>query len=113
MSQHYFKTAHKGSPITVLLGWDRPMGHFFMVIQKPEELIDNAMMVEDEDHLYSNLHEVDPFGKDLTYYRQVLHHFGISVPESMFIEVQRDFETNAGNRFATHLADSSFTEQSA
>ncbi|AZD86822.1 hypothetical protein M5C90_24240 [Pseudomonas chlororaphis subsp. piscium] len=111
MSQHLFKTVHKGFTVTVQLGWDRPMGYFFMVIHKPENLIDSAMMVDDDDYLYSNLHEIHPFGKDLDYYRQVLRHFDITVPESMFIETQRDCESNAGNRVATHQADGSFTEQ--
>jgi len=111
MSQHIFNTVHKGFVITIRLGWDRPLWHFFMVIRKPAVLVDNTMMVDDVDHLYSNFHEDDPFGKDLDYFRGVLRHFKIDVPESMFSEVQRDCENNAGNRFATHYEDGSFIEQ--
>lgn len=110
MSRHYFATFHKGFPITVYLGWDRPMRYFFLVIEKPAELVDDAMQVEDDDHLYSNLHERDPFGHDLDYYRQVLRHFHIHVPESMFTEVQQDCEGNGGNRVVKHGTDGSFTE---
>jgi len=110
MSRHYFKTAHKGFPITVVIGWDRPVNYFFMFIEKPAELIDDAMKVESEDFLYHNLHERDPFGHDLDYYRSVLHHFQINVPESMFTEVQLDMERHTGNRVADHQSDGSFTE---
>ncbi|VFR23772.1 hypothetical protein ANDA3_1210 [plant metagenome] len=111
MSRHYFKTAHKGFPITVVFGWDRPMGYFFLMIEKPAELIDDTMQVEDEDFLYSNLHEDNPFGHDLEYYGQVLHHFHIAVPETMFVQVMRDAIRNTGNRVVTYQADGSFTER--
>ncbi|MGP3790509.1 hypothetical protein [Pseudomonas sp. B392_1p] len=111
MSRHYFDTLHKGFPVTVVLGWDRPMAYFFLVIEKPPELIDDTMKVEDEDFLYSNLQESDPFSHDLGYYREVLRHFQIVVPESMFIEVQRDLERNIGNRVVDHQADGSFSER--
>ena len=111
MSRHYFDTFHKGFPVTVLLGWDRPMNYFFLVIEKPTELIDDTMKVESDDFLYSNLHEDDPFAHDLDYYREVLRHFQILVPESLFIEVQHDAERNVGNRVVKHQADGSFTER--
>ncbi|WP_437610063.1 hypothetical protein [Erwinia sp. V71] len=110
MSRHYFNTFHKGFPIIVVLGWDRPMRYFFLTIEKPAELIDDAMQVEDDHFLYSNLHEADPFGHDLDYYREVLRYFQIAVPESLFTEVQSDAERNVGNRLARHLADGSLTE---
>lgn len=86
MSRHCFDTSHKGFPIIVVLGWDRPMQYFFLTIEKPAELIDDAMQVEDDRFLYSNMHETDPFGHDLDYYREVLRHFQIIVPESLFRE---------------------------
>ncbi|ABI58396.1 hypothetical protein [Nitrosomonas eutropha] len=111
MSRHYFDTFHKGFPITVLLGWDRPMDYYFLVVEKPAELIDDTMKVESDDFLYSNLHESDPFNHGLDYYREVLRHFQIGVPESMFIQVQRDRESYTGNRVAKHQTDGSFTER--
>lgn len=83
---------------------------FFLTIEKPAELIDDAMQVEDDRFLYSNMHETDPFGHDLDYYREVLRHFQIIVPESLFREVLSDAEMNVGNRFVRHQADGSFTE---
>lgn len=60
MSNHFFKTLHNGHAITVNLGWDRPMGHFFLVIPKPVELLDTDPDADDDgefggDFLYSNL----------------------------------------------------------
>ncbi|MGN3708699.1 hypothetical protein [Achromobacter xylosoxidans] len=112
MSNHYFATEHKGHPVTVNLGWDRPLSYFFMVITKPAELLDESQLVDDEDYLYSNLHEQEPFEMDLDYYRQVLNHFGISVPESMFKEAEEDMFNDVGNRVVTHQADGTFTESS-
>ena len=113
MSQHYFETSHKGFPITVVLGWDRPMQHFFLLVRKPAELEDDTIQVLDENFLYSNLYEEDPFGHDLDYYREILQRLQINVPDSMFGEVKRDAERNAGNRFVKHTASGSFTEQGA
>src|SRR3546814_16972841 len=72
MSRHYFNTFHKGSPISVILGWDRPMNYFFLVIEEQNNSADNSMTL---DLLYSNLKESDPFNHDLDYYRAVLRHF--------------------------------------
>ncbi|MGO3130334.1 MAG: hypothetical protein ACTIJQ_00985 [Alcaligenes sp.] len=108
MSRHCFDTFHEGFPINVLLGWDRPLDNYFLVIEKPANVIENPMTF---DHLYSNLHEVDPFDHGLDYYREVLRSFQIDVPESMFIEVERDRERHTGNRVVTHKADGSFTER--
>ncbi len=107
MSRHYFDTFHKGYPINVVLGWDRPMEYFFLVIEEQNTSADNPMTF---DLLYSNLQESDPFNHDLDYYREVLRHFQIDVPESMFIEVERDRERNTGNRVVKHQADGSYTE---
>src|SRR3546814_6284363 len=54
MSRHYFNTFHKGSPISVILGWDRPMNYFFLVIEEQNNSADNPMTL---DLLYSNLQE--------------------------------------------------------
>ena len=108
MSRHCFDTMHEGSPITVVLAWDRPMHYFFLTIENRSELVEDSMQF---DFLYSNWYESDPFGHGLDYYREVLRRFQIVVPESMFTEVFKDFERNIGNRVVTHQADGSFTER--
>ncbi len=116
MSQHYFKTEHEGVPNTVVLGWDRRMSYFFMSIQKqaiqteaPLE-DEDPLEVEDDGFLYSNMDESEPFNFDLDYYRGVLRHHQIRVPDSMFAEVERDCQQNIGNRVVRHQADGSFVE---
>jgi len=49
MSQHYFETTYANRPVTVTLGWDRPLGHFFMFIEKNDAAEDEVEI------LYSNL----------------------------------------------------------
>ena len=57
MSRHYFDTVHKGFPITVVLGWDRPANYFFLFIEKPAELIaDNCMPTN---IFFSNVRQID------------------------------------------------------
>ncbi|WP_258030010.1 hypothetical protein [Pectobacterium odoriferum] len=111
MSRHYFTTSHKGLPTTLYLGWDRPMQNFFLVIEKPEEQIEEDTCDEHDIYLYNNLQERDPFGHGLDYYRAVLLNFQITVPESMFTEVLHDAENNVGNRVVIHQADGSFAER--
>ena len=113
MSQHYFETHHKGFPITIMLGWDRPMQHFFLVIKKPTELIGDPNYVYDGEVLYSNLYDTNAFGHDLEYFGEVLRHFQIVVPASMFVQVLRDSLRNIGNRVVKHEADGSFAELGA
>lgn len=60
MSRHYFTTSHLGFPTTLYLGWDRPMQYFFLVIEKPEEPIEEDTCDEHDIYLYSNLQERDP-----------------------------------------------------
>lgn len=37
MSQHYFYTQHNGMKTVVLMGWDRPLQGFFLVVQKEDD----------------------------------------------------------------------------
>ncbi|HCT7642195.1 TPA: hypothetical protein OT834_003001 [Morganella morganii] len=113
MSQHHFNTIHKGFPITVILGWDRPMQQFFLVIKKPAELVGDPKYCFDDEVMYSNLYDANPFSHSLEYYGEVLRYFQIAVPANMFAQVLRDSLGNSGNRVVTHEADGSFTELGA
>jgi hypothetical protein len=103
MSQHRLRTLRNGEPVEVLLGWDRRLRCFFMVVETCAQQEGG-----DDEHLYDNLHEADPFTKDLPYFRAKLAELGIAAPESLFVEVQRDAEHNAGNRRVEHQPDGSF-----
>jgi hypothetical protein len=121
MSQHYFETTYNGQPITVTLGWDRPIRHYFMVIQQhvPESrgddqsAVDDGATDEDDDDgiLYSNLNQRNAFGRSLDDYRSTLQAMGIVCPGEMFEQVELDKCFSVGNRYVWYRADGSFTER--
>ncbi|WP_454688223.1 hypothetical protein [Achromobacter aloeverae] len=121
MSQHHFKTNYRGHEVTITVGWDRPLRYFFMVIPKSLEML-NAVPAshhescdgcdECDEMLYSNLYDAAPFALSLEHYREVLRNIGITVPESLFIEAERDSQSDVGNRIATHTADGQVSEHS-
>jgi hypothetical protein len=97
MSQHYYhETDPDGSCITVLLGWDRPLQHVFLDVTK--ESNDRKT----EEMLYSNLDDPSSRGQDLVYYRNKVSDLGLSLPETMYTEVERDQANNTGNRIVQH-----------
>jgi hypothetical protein len=117
MSQHRFSTIHAGQPVTVLMGWDRPIGHFFMVIEwdaphaghgVPASADDSD--AEDDFILYSNLDEPHPFALPIRYFKAKLTELGIGVPEAMFEQVEFDRIRHAGNRHVVYHADGTFHE---
>ncbi|QRI92964.1 hypothetical protein JQN63_14225 [Delftia lacustris] len=112
MSQHIFETVHNGHAITILMGWDRPLQYFFLVIEGPDEAFPDVHPDPKEPgYAYSNWYEPDPFGNSLEHYRQVLVRYGVSVPDRMFMEVRQDCANCVGNRVVRYLADGSCTEQ--
>ena len=100
MSQHTFKTTRDGEPICVLMGWDRPLAYFFLVVER--------LAMTDDENAYLYLYLDDPGAIDcsLDYYRKKLSELGISVPESMFVEAENDRQHNVGNRVVEHNLDS-------
>ena len=101
MSQHFFETKHNDQKVTVLLGFDRPLGHYFMVVEASSG---------QSDPIYSNLFQADPFGLSLNDFRKALSELGITVPESMFKQVELDKTLHVGNKVVWHEADGSFKE---
>lgn len=98
MSQHLFASiTATGVPVTVILGWDRPLQYFFLVVECDQE---------EEGYLYSNLDDPEArVPQPLSYYRAKLRELGIPVPESMFEETARDHAENTGNRRVLHQLD--------
>jgi hypothetical protein len=103
MSQHFYQTQHQGKEVIVQLGYDRPIGHVFMVVQEASG---------QHDPIYSNLFQADPFGLTLTDYRRVLADLQITVPETMFEQVELDADFNVGNRVVWYEADGSYEVKS-
>ncbi len=113
MSQHYFNTTHEGFHAAIIMGWDRLMGHYFMIIERnpPDEMEDIDDDVDDEGCiLYSNLNEPDAFSKDLAYFRKKLAEFGLQVPESMYGQIEHDCALKVGNRQVWYSVSGAFRE---
>ena len=97
MSQHTVTSFHEGQPVTILMGWDRALQGFFMVIEHQSR----------EGPLYSNLDDpglvdhrglpptIEPFARQL----QTLQ---IEVPLAMLEAVELDGILDVGNRFVDH-----------
>lgn len=95
MSQHYFETTLHDQPAVVLMGWDRPLQGYFLVIMQEG--------ANEEDMLYSNL--CDPallrfngLPPTLDYFKAKLSEFGLKVPQRMIDEIGTDELLNEGNR---------------
>ena len=109
MSQHLFHTHRGQTPICVTIGWDRPIGHFFMYIEETTQCSDDSDLPDPHDDdpalIYNNLDEPDAFELDLDHFRRVLMDLGITVPEVMFEQTMQDRDNNIGNRTVFYTAD--------
>lgn len=99
MSQHCFPTTHQGHPVQLMLGWDRPLQGFFMVIERTGVDDDE----EEDPFVYSNLYDVDllptrGYAHDISYFQAKLNDLGLQVPERILQEVREDRAHNVGNR---------------
>jgi hypothetical protein len=110
MSQHIFSTQCNGKPVVVLMGWDRPLQGFFLVVEEDNEsdADDHADESDESDgYVYSNMEDpdlipwmglpptIDPF-------LAKLQDLGITIPARMVAEIQADAMANVGNRYVTY-----------
>jgi len=109
MSHHIFQSALNGRPVTVDLGWDRPLQYVFMTVSS-QDLKDHP----DDDsspYLYSNLDDENlPIQgtQSVEYFQDRLTELGISVPSIMLQSVQDDHNQDVGNKTVEYQADGSF-----
>lgn len=98
MSQHHFYTMHNNEISHVLLGWDRPLNGFFMVIEKPSDKGDKPF--------WSNLDKSDwddvAHPNNLSEFLVVLSNLSISIPQQMHNELLQDQLENMGNKEIVH-----------
>ena len=94
MSRHFFKTEYQGKPITVLMGFDRPMGGYFMVIEEDDQ--------KDDDYIFTNLYEQITHPKTIKPYRDKLKQLGIFVPVEMLMAIETDDTALMGNKDVYH-----------
>lgn len=102
MSQHYVNTVINGETITVMLGWDRPLSGYFMVVMKPFEMVDEETgeTYSDEEYLYSNLNDSElkyGLSKKPRYFLAKLKEFNIDMPDEIFSIIEDDGKRNVGN----------------
>lgn len=113
MSQHTFNTTtSSGSRVQVLMGWDRPLQQFFLVVEElsSPERQDRGDGQEDDEcpYLYSNLSDVDSMGmQDLDFFCEKLRGLGIAIPDLMVKEIELDKFNNVGNRYVAYNGDGS------
>lgn len=97
MSQHVTFSTYQGQSITILMGWDRPLQGFYMVI---------TYEGEENEILYSNLDdpELDQFGLSSTLdpFLEKLEKLGLCVPAKMVTEICNDRVGNVGNRYVVY-----------
>lgn len=107
MSQHILSTTNaQGIRVKLVLGWDRPLGEFFATVRREDPTDDE----DDDGLLYASLYDPSVDTSSLDYFRAKFTALGISVPATMFSEVQTDAERNAGNRITEFRSDGSFVE---
>ena len=97
MSQHYFDTTIGGEAVTVMMGWDRPLQGYFMLIESTQR----------EGYIYSHLQDIDlvkcdGFASSIDYFIDKMRELGVAVPSRMLAEVGADGESNVGNRYVSY-----------
>jgi hypothetical protein len=104
MSQHHFLTVHAQRPIRVVMGYDRALNYVFMTVER----LDDAERI----YLYNNRfdEEAATHCQDVYHYRDVLVDLRLTVPASMFSEVEHDRINRVGNRIVDHFADGGWRE---
>lgn len=95
MSQHIYSTVCLDRPVSVLVGWDRPLQGFFMVVEFEDS--------QDDEYAYCNLEDLDllefsGLPPTFDFFAEKLQLLGIKLPELIVQELEMDRRSNAGNR---------------
>jgi len=112
MSQHTYLTTQGDKPVEILMGWDRPLQGFFMVV---EAVAPNATDVDEQDDdddglVYSNLLDgtlcaQGGLSRELGYFKAKLVELKLTVPDRMLEEIEADARANVGNRCVRYGAN--------
>ena len=115
MSRHNYSTVYRERKVDITLGFDRPLQEYFMTIMYADPAEDVSGDEEYEPPIvYSNLSDPDANRiTDLSYYRDKLRALDITVPETLFHEVEQDAQDQVGNRLARHFDDGRIEEEAA
>ena len=103
MSQHCFYTAHEKEEIQIVMGWDRPLQGYFMVIQKD---------FDGDIPFWSNLDHEPSHPNNLDAFLSVLDKLNIKIPLQMIDEILEDGKNNMGNKVILHsIEDGIYTRK--
>jgi hypothetical protein len=105
MSQHVIELTNKdGKEMTVMMGWDRPLQQFFLMVEQNQD-------GKEPVYLYNNMDDPDAWGMDdLNYFHEKLLELGLDVPQKMLMQVESDKILKVGNRFVRYLPDGTVTD---
>ena len=93
MSQHHFFIKNDEQKTHILMGWDRPLQGYFLVINKENDT---------DEAYWSNLDAAISHPKTLEPFLAALASLGITLPPAMIIAIEEDAEQNRGNRQVIH-----------
>lgn len=102
VTQHYIKTTHVNEPVEVLIGWDRPLQRFFLVVEKSNIECNDDYFQDVGDYIYNNLddknlHDGSFQYQNLDYFKGMLANLKILVPENLWEDLLNDKKLNLGN----------------
>jgi len=92
MSHHIYNTHVDSRPVQLLVGWDKLLQDYFLVIEK----LDSDG--EEKPYLYSSLEEPETHAMTLTFIRALLADYHINLPADLWVELERDQKNNVGYR---------------
>lgn len=102
MSSHIYRTLHRGRPVRIQAGWDRPLQHYYLVVELVE-----PTEADGEGYLYSNLDDAAAWGCcEFAYFEQQLERLGLRVPAALLTGVRSDRQHDVSNREVWYLTDS-------
>lgn len=109
MSQHIAIIEHNSRSTRVLMGWDRPLQGFFLVISYCDTQDDES------EFLYCNLDDKElrkcwGLPKSFDHFETVLKNLNITVPREMIDETRKDQCNNVGNRVVVYNTDTGAKE---
>lgn len=106
MSRHHLRTIRDGSPLLVVIGYDRPLNEFFL------QLWDDGPGADAEEPAYSSLDDPAADWRDIATVVHRLEELDVQVPRSMIDAVVADGVRRAGNRIVEHAPDGGVRELS-
>lgn len=99
MSRHHLRTVRAGSPLLVVIGYDRPLNEFFL------QLWDDGPSADADEPAYSSLDEPAADWRDIATVVRRLEELDVPLPRSMVDAVIADSVNRAGNRIVEHAPD--------